>query len=50
MIIVLIILFLLFVGVHPRWGYSRSWGYTPFGGVGFLLAILVVLFLLGYLH
>ena len=46
--ILLIILILLLVGALPRWGHSRSWGYMPSGGVGLVLAVVVVLLLLGY--
>ncbi len=46
MIIILIILVLLMVGVFPTWGHSRSWGYYPSGGIGLILVILLILFLL----
>jgi hypothetical protein len=45
--IVLIILILILVGVIPTWPHSRSWGYAPSGTVGFILIILLILFLLG---
>lgn len=48
--ILLILLILLLIGALPRWGYSRSWGYYPSGGVGLLVLILIVLWLLGYLR
>ena len=38
-----VMLVLLLIGALPRWGYSRSWGYAPAGGVG----LVVVLVLLG---
>jgi hypothetical protein len=41
---------LLLIGALPRWNHSRSWGYFPSGGLGLILLILLVLFLLGYLH
>ena len=47
--ILLIMLVLLLVGALPAWPYSRSWGYRPSGGLGLILAILLILFLLGYL-
>ncbi|MGH9730959.1 MAG: DUF3309 family protein, partial [Candidatus Acidiferrales bacterium] len=31
------------------WPHSRSWGYYPSGGIGVVLLILVILFLLGWL-
>jgi len=47
--ILLIVLVLVLVGVFPSWPHSRSWGYAPTGGVGLLLIVLLVLFLLGRL-
>ncbi len=48
-LILLIILTLLLVGSFPRWGYNQNWGYGPSGALGLLLAIVLVLFLLGYI-
>lgn len=45
--IVLIILILILLGVLPTWPHSRSWGYAPSGVIGFILIILLILFLLG---
>jgi hypothetical protein len=45
--IVLIVLILLLIGSVPAWPYSRGWGYYPSGGLGLILIILLVLFLLG---
>jgi hypothetical protein len=45
--ILVIVLILMLLGALPTWPHSRSWGYYPSGGVGLLLAILVVLLLLG---
>lgn len=45
--ILLIILVLALVGVIPAWPHSRSWGYGPSGGVGLIVAILVILVVLG---
>ena len=50
MTILLIILILLLVGAFPAWPYSRNWGYYPSGGLGTILAIVIVLMLLGYIH
>jgi len=47
--ILLILLILLLVGAFPTWPHSRSWGYLPSGGIGLLLLILLVLWLLGRL-
>jgi Protein of unknown function (DUF3309) len=46
MTILIILLLLLLVGAIPAWPYSRSWGYYPSGGIGLILAILVILLLL----
>jgi hypothetical protein len=45
--ILIIILILAVLGALPRWGYSRSWGYFPSGGLGLILVIIVVLVLIG---
>jgi hypothetical protein len=47
MLLILFILFLLMLGSAPAWPYSRTWGYGPSGGLGTVLIILLVLFLLG---
>ncbi|HZD93523.1 MAG TPA: DUF3309 family protein [Candidatus Sulfotelmatobacter sp.] len=46
--ILLIILVLMLLGALPAWPYSRSWGYRPSGGLGLILLIVLILFLLGY--
>jgi Protein of unknown function (DUF3309) len=48
-LILLIVLIVLLVGVLPTWPYSSGWGYYPSGGLGLVLIILLVLFLLGRL-
>ena len=45
--ILLIIVILLLIGALPTWPHSRGWGYGPTGGLGLVLVILLVLFLLG---
>jgi Protein of unknown function (DUF3309) len=45
--ILIIILLLMLVGALPSWPHSRSWGYYPSGGLGFVLVIVLVLLLLG---
>ena len=45
-LILIIILVLLVLGSLPTWGHSRNWGYYPSGGLGLLLVILIVLFLM----
>ena len=44
--IVLIVLILLLLGALPAWPHSRSWGYAPSGGLGLLLIILLIVFLI----
>jgi Protein of unknown function (DUF3309) len=31
----------------PRWPHSRSWGYGPSGGIGLVLVIVLILWMLG---
>jgi hypothetical protein len=45
--ILIVILVLALLGALPRWPHSRSWGYYPTGGLGLVLAIVVVLVLVG---
>ena len=45
--ILIVILILALVGALPRWGHSRSWGYYPSGGLGLVLVVILVLFLMG---
>ena len=47
--IFIIIVVLLLIGALPAWPHSRSWGYGPSGGLGLILVILIVLFLMGRL-
>lgn len=46
-IILLVILIVLLIGAVPSWPYSRNWGYWPSGGIGTILLIVLILFLLG---
>jgi hypothetical protein len=45
--IILIILVLLLLGALPVWPYSRSWGFTGSGLLGFVLVVVIVLALMG---
>jgi hypothetical protein len=45
-LIVIIILLLLVFGTFPSYPYSRNWGYYPSGGLGTILLIVVILWLL----
>jgi hypothetical protein len=47
--ILIIILILVLLGVIPRWGHSRGWGYGPSGIVGLILIVVIILALLGRL-
>ncbi len=48
-LLLLIILVLLLLGAFPAWPYSRDWGYGPSGGLGFIVAIVLLIYLLGYI-
>ena len=45
--ILLVVLVVALLGVIPTWPHSRQWGYGPSGGVGLILMIVLILFLLG---
>jgi len=47
--LLLIIVILMLVGALPTWPHSKSWGYYPSGGLGFVVLILLILLLLGRL-
>jgi hypothetical protein len=49
-LLVVSVLIILLIGALPTWGYSRSWGYRPTGGIGIILLIVLVLWLLGVFH
>ena len=46
MLIVIIILLVLMFGTFPAYPYSRNWGYYPAGGLGTILLIVLILYLL----
>jgi hypothetical protein len=46
-LILLIVIVLLVIGALPAWPHSRRWGYFPSGGLGLILVILLLLFLIG---
>jgi hypothetical protein len=46
-LILLIIIILIIIAILPTWPYSSGWGYYPSGGLGTLLIILIILWLLG---
>jgi hypothetical protein len=45
-LILLIILVILLIGATPTWPYSRGWGYYPSGGLGLVIVIVLILWLL----
>jgi hypothetical protein len=45
--ILIVVLILALLGALPQWPHSRNWGYYPTGGLGLILAIVVILLLLG---
>ena len=45
--ILLVIVVLMLIGAFPAWPHSREWGYGPSGGLGLVLAVLLILVLLG---
>lgn len=47
--LILLIILLLMVGAFPAWPHSRNWGYYPFGGLGSLLVLLIILRVLGFI-
>jgi hypothetical protein len=44
--IILVLLILMLVGALPTWPHSAKWGYGPSGGLGTILVIVLVLYLL----
>lgn len=50
-LLLIILLVLLVVGALPAWSYNsgRNWGYAPSGGLGLIVVVLLVLFLMGRL-
>lgn len=49
LLILTAVLIIALIGSIPKWPHSRSWGYFPSGGLGLILAILLILYLLGRL-
>jgi hypothetical protein len=46
-LLLILILILALTGTLPTWPHSKNWGYFPAGGLGFLLAAVVVLLFMG---
>jgi hypothetical protein len=49
LLILTIVLILALFGSLPAWPHSREWGYYPSGGIGLVLVVLLILFLVGRL-
>jgi hypothetical protein len=49
LLILVIVLLLALFGSLPAWPHSRNWGYYPSGGIGLIVLILLILFLMGRL-
>jgi hypothetical protein len=47
--ILIVILVLMLIGALPSWPHSRNWGYRPVGGLGLILVIVLILYLLNYI-
>jgi hypothetical protein len=47
MLLLLVLLIVIMLAAAPAWPYSRNWGYYPSGGLGLVVLILVILFLMG---
>ena len=47
--ILIVLLVVMLVGALPNWPHSRNWGYYPSGGLGLVLAVLLVLLFMGRL-
>ena len=45
--ILLVVLILMLFGALPTWPHSKNWGYYPSGGLGLVVAVLLILLLLG---
>jgi hypothetical protein len=46
-LLLILLLILALTGILPAWPHSQKWGYYPAAGVGFLLAVTVVLLFMG---
>lgn len=47
--LLLIVLIVLLIAAAPAWPHSRNWGYAPSGGLGLVVAVIIVLLLTGRL-
>jgi hypothetical protein len=44
--ILIVVVILALIGALPTWPHSRNWGYYPSGGLGTVVVVLLVLWLL----
>jgi len=44
--IFIVVLVVLALGSAPSWPYSRGWGYYPSGGIGLLVVVLLIAFMM----
>ena len=47
--ILIVVLILMLLGAIPRWPHSKNWGYSPSGGLGLVLLVVIILVLMGRL-
>ncbi|MCF6154369.1 MAG: DUF3309 domain-containing protein [Candidatus Brocadia sp.] len=47
--LLLILLILALIGALPTWPYSGTWGYYPSSSLGFILLIIIILLLFGFI-
>jgi hypothetical protein len=45
--ILILILIIVLIGALPTWPYSSGWGYYPSGGLGVILLIVLIFWLMG---
>lgn len=45
--ILVVVLIIILIGAVPAWPYSRNWGNGPWGIVGFVLIVWLILRLMG---
>ena len=45
--VLIVFLILALIGALPTWRYSSNWGYFPSGGLGLVLVVLLIFFVLG---
>jgi hypothetical protein len=45
--LVLVLLIVLLIAALPTWPYSSTWGYYPSGGLGLVLAVVLIVLLMG---